>query len=108
MYLSLVAGGVLIQMANGVAYLSGMVYGFFANKHLAFRGFGSVRTGEVVRYIALHGITLLVNVWVNWFFLAAMSELYGGLVVAFLFAISVSMVLNFLGLKYWVFRSDNI
>ena len=41
-YQILVSGGLSIELSNGVAYLSGIVYGFLANKKLAFRDVSSL------------------------------------------------------------------
>lgn len=105
-YNELVANGLTIEVANGIAYLAGMAYGFLANKHVAFRDKGAISTGKVMRYVLLHMGTLLVNVGSNSVALGILRGQPGALPVAFLVAISASTVLNFLGLKYWVFKQN--
>ena len=103
-YRGLIASGLKIEIANGMAYLAGMVYGFFANKHLAFRDRGAGSTVKVARYALLHTGTLLVNLVTNSLVLSILRDLPFDLFIAFLAAISISTVLNFMGLKYWVFK----
>ena len=105
-YRGLVASGLLIEVANGIAYLAGMAYGFLANKRLAFRDRNVVSSSKVARYALLHMATLLVNVGVNSVMFDILHGLPSGLSSAFLVAIAASTVLNFLGLKYWVFKQS--
>jgi putative flippase GtrA len=105
-YRGLIANGMMIEVANGIAYLAGMAYGFFANKHLAFRDGGAVSLGKVARYGLLHTGTLLVNVGINSAVLDILRGQPGYLPAAFFAAITVSTVLNFLGMKFWVFKHN--
>ena len=103
-YKELVSAGVIVELANGLAYLSGMFYGFFANKRLTFRNRRNASVRQVSRYILLHGVTLAINIAVNSFMLSIYHNAPEGLLMSFLTAISISTVLNFIGLKYWVFK----
>ena len=104
-YHRLVALGLPIELASGTAYLAGMVYGFFANKHLTFRDQGKDSpTAKIGRYVVLHMGTLLVNVVVNSFMLGVLRGLSFGMFTAFVLAIGISTVVNFIGMKYWVFK----
>jgi putative flippase GtrA len=105
-YRGLVASGLVIEMANGIAYLAGMVYGFFANKRLAFRDGEKTSTAKVVRYILLHTGSLLVNVVTNSLMLGFLRHLPFDLFISFLAATAISTILNFIGLKYWVFKQS--
>ena len=108
-YRGLVHNGLMIEVANGIAYLAGMTYGFFANKRLTFRNSSEVSIRMLVYYASLNTATLLVNVGVNSMALEILRGLPGALSIAFMVAIACSTVLNFLGLKLWVFgRSGNM
>lgn len=104
-YRILVSGGLSIELSNGLAYLSGMVYGFLANKKLAFRDASAVSSGMLTRYVLWHAFTLMVNVGVNSALLAVIGSWVFGLTISFLLAISITTVLNYLGLKYFVFKN---
>ena len=102
-YLGLVSGGHRIEIAAAVAYISGMAYGFFANKYLSFGHRGVASRVAILRYILLYAGTLVVNVIANSVMLDLVQGLTFGLFISFLTAIGISTVLNFAGLKYWVF-----
>ncbi len=106
-YRGLLGVGVIIEIANALAYLAGMTFGFFANKFCAFRESSEISISQMLRYLALHVCTLGVNVAVNLSAFEAMRGLDGQVFFAFSLAIAISAALNFLGLKYWVFSPDN-
>lgn len=108
-YWALVSRGILsIDLANGLAYLAGMAYGFFANRRWAFQDRGLITGNKIARYIALHTFTLFVNVSVNSIVFNFIRGEHGGMLFAFLVAISITTILNFIGLKYWVFSQKNL
>jgi putative flippase GtrA len=103
-YRGLVAGGLGIRAANAIGYVTGMMYGFFANRSMAFRDASAISRGKVLRYVLLHLFTLVLNVSINAALLEAIRGARGDLTIAFLAAIAVSAATNFAGLKYWVFH----
>jgi putative flippase GtrA len=108
-YWALVSGGILsINLANGFAYLAGMAYGFFANRRWAFQDSELITGNKIARYIALHTFTLFVNVSVNSIVFYFIRGVHGDMLIAFLVAISITTILNFIGLKYWVFSKKNL
>lgn len=96
-----------VNSANGVAYISGMIYGFFSNRKWAFQDRELVTGAKLTRYVFLHAFTLVVNISVNAIMLKVIFGMYGDILFSFLLAISFSTVLNFLGLKYLVFNQSN-
>lgn len=107
-YRFLVSNEILgINAANGVAYISGMGYGFFSNKQFAFQDRQLVTRIKVIRYVSLHACTLLVNMYINSEMLRHISGLTNDILFSFLVAISISTIINFLGLKYFVFNHNN-
>jgi putative flippase GtrA len=104
-YRSLVYQGALgVNASNGVAYVSGMAFGFFANRKWAFQDRQMVSGGKIFRYISLHAFTLFVNIFVNSFMLKLVYGMFNDILISFLVAISTSTILNFIGLKYFVFN----
>jgi putative flippase GtrA len=84
--------------AKGLSYLTGMAFGFVANK---FWTFGSKRSSaaEPIGYLVLYTITLGVNVGLN-----AVALPVAGRVFAFLVATGTTTLLNFAGLRWVTFR----
>jgi len=90
-----------VHAAKGLAYLAGMVVGYFGNKYWTF---GSARRSlsEPAAYMALYATTLLVNIGINSLALFVLGTRYQ--ILAFLAATATTMVLNFLGLRLVTFR----
>lgn len=103
-YRILISGGLPIFLSNGLAYLSGVVYGFLANKKLAFRDASALSFRMLSRYFLWHVFTLMLNVGVNSAVFAVIEYWMFGLTISFLLAISITSILNYLGLKYFVFK----
>jgi putative flippase GtrA len=104
-YRLLISGGVSIELSNGVAYISGMAYGFLANKKFAFKDASVVSSAMLVRYVLWHTFTLTLNIGVNSVVLSIIDSWIFGLTISFLFAITITTALNYLGLKYLVFNN---
>ncbi len=103
-YSGLIYSGVSFDVANGLAYLSGLTFGFFFNRTITFCDTESLSVMKLGRYTLLHAATLLVNVAVNSMMLRYLHGVHLAIFCSFLTAIAFSTVLNFFGLKYWVFN----
>lgn len=102
--LSLWAGlPVGVSKANG--FLFGTLYAYFANRYWTF-AMGQARAGwaELARFATVYGVSLIVNVAVNGGVLALLGRSEIHLWVAFAVATAISAAMNFLGLKFFVFR----
>lgn len=100
--------GAGVSIAKLVGFLTGTVFAYFANQRWTFQG--SQPTGApVLRFAALYGGTLACNVGVNATMLRLATPAFDspsiGVNLAFCTATGVSAALNFIGMKYWVFRS---
>ena len=94
--------------AKAAGFLIGTLFAYFANRALTFRQ-KLHAPGSALRFTLLYAATLTVNVSVN---SAALTLLVGvgigigiALQAAFLMATVVSTCLNFLGMKFFVFKS---
>lgn len=102
-YRSLSALGLLgTHAAKGISFLTGTVFAYFANRFWTF-GTQAHVAGSMVRFGFLYGVTVLVNVSVNALTLNVLSVLSYGMQAAFLVATGLSAMLNFMGMKYFVF-----
>jgi putative flippase GtrA len=88
-------------LCKGVSYAAGVAVGFFGNK---FWTFESPRrsAAEPALYLLLYAGTLLLNIACNQLALAAFGPHHR--LLAFLLATGVTMVTNFLGMKFVAFR----
>jgi putative flippase GtrA len=106
----LLAAGLSPGISKGLSFLCGV--GFPLNKFLTFAqgptaaSISARKTGpEIIRYLAVYAASLAVNIGVN----AAVLGLLGAQakLLGFLVATGVTTVMNFVCLKWLVFRPNS-
>lgn len=105
-YRSVAWTGLDIHAAKAIGFVSGTVFAYFANRLWTFSDTRPVRS-SALRFLLLYTLTLFANVQVNALALALLSGWSGAMQVAFLAATGTSATLNFLGMKFFVFRSTH-
>lgn len=95
-----------IHVAKAVGFISGTVFAYFANRIWTFSDTRPVRS-SALRFLLLYTLTLLANVQVNALALVLLSGWSGAMQIAFLAATGTSATLNFIGMKFFVFRSTH-
>lgn len=103
-YRLLLALGVSVGLAKGLAYGAGMISGYFGNKLWTFQS-RTVSAREPIAYVLVYAVGLAANVLTNAAALLILGDTYTG--TAFLAATAVSTALNFIGLKYIAFREQS-
>jgi len=98
-------GTLNIDVAKAIGFLAGTVFAYFANRFWTF-GHKAHAPGSAWRFGLLYASTLGANVLVNALALRLLASFAAALQVAFLLATAVSAILNFLGMKVFVFRSQ--
>lgn len=98
--------GVQINWAKASSFLLGTVFAYFANKLWTF-GHKEAAPGSGWRFALLYAGTLGANVLANGLALHVLAPLGLARQIAFVFATGLSATLNFLGMKFFVFRSAN-
>jgi putative flippase GtrA len=96
-------GAVGSDAAKGMGFLAGTVFAYFANRHWTF-GHAQPGRGSPGRFALLYLATLGANVAVNEVLLRSPGGMGAALQLAFLVATGTSATLNFLGMKWFVFR----
>ncbi len=92
-----------IDMAKGCSFILGSIAAFFLNKLWTFND-QSTMGSAAVKFASLYSATFLSNVAVNHFSLALLPDMK---IICFLLATGTSTILNYIGMKYWVFSSNN-
>lgn len=94
-----------VNLCKGLGFIAGTVFSYFANR---FWTFGQVlpERGSPVRFILLYAATLCANILANALVLDLLTGVVFRVEAAFVVATSISAFLNFLGMKYFVFRAD--
>jgi putative flippase GtrA len=99
-------GGLPVDVSKGMGFLIGTAFAYFANRHWTF-GHREAGRGSAWRFALLYSVTLAVNVLVNAICLYVLSDRPWSKSAAFVLATGASAVLNFLGMKYLVFRGNS-
>lgn len=94
--------GVPLNLAKGSGFVVGTTCAYLLNRSWTFRATGG--RGAVARFLLLYAATLLVNVSVNAALVHALEGVPGQIEVSFLVAQAISSVLNFLGMRFYVFH----
>ncbi|WP_071466499.1 GtrA family protein [Polynucleobacter asymbioticus] len=92
------------DLAKAIGFVTGTVFAYFANRFWTFGGRAHT-SGSAARFILLYAFTLGANVWVNSILLKQFSLHSYAITLAFVFATAISAALNFLGMKFFVFKS---
>lgn len=105
-YRGLVELGVIsVDFAKGISFLVGTTFAYFANRMWTF-GHNNHAPGSAWRFILLYAATLGANVGVNALMLHIFAKAAFAVQLAFLVATGISAVLNFLGMKWFVFKTS--
>jgi putative flippase GtrA len=95
--------GMDVDMAKATGFLIGTLFAYFANRLWTF-GHKPHKPGSAWRFAALYASTLGANVLINSLALKLFADATIAIQLAFLVATGVSASLNFLGMKFFVFR----
>ena len=102
-YVLLLFVGIETNASKGVSFSVGAVFAYFANKGYTFN---SHKKGlyRFMLFSVLYGLTLVVNISANELVLFLLDKTQLFIVFAFLVATIVSATLNYLGMKYIIFK----
>lgn len=93
-------------VAKSISFLVGTIVAFFYNKHITFKAPDRSHT-EAIKFFVLYIISLVFNVTINRVGIVLFSHLCTlkqSILISFILATMVSMVINFIGQKFWVFK----
>ena len=93
-----------VEMAKASGFLVGTLFAYFSNRFWTF-GDKSHAPGSAWRFIVLYASTLGTNVLINALLLKLLATTAAAFQLAFLLATGVSACLNFLGMKFFVFKT---
>jgi len=95
--------GVGYALAKGTGFICGTLFAYFANRYWTFSHV-TERRSSFLRFGMLYGATLLANVLINQTTLQLLGHNAAIVSLAFFAATAFSAVLNFIGMKYFVFK----
>ena len=89
-----------VDFSKACSFILGSIVAFILNKFWTFES-DKKTTTAIMPFIVLYSSTFFVNVSLNHFSLVYVTDLK---TIAFLIATSASTILNFIGMKFWVFK----
>lgn len=93
-----------VATAKTVGFLTGTVFAYVTNRLWTFKHAQS--GGSIPRFVLLYASTLGINVCINSGVLSLAGTSQAGIGAAFILATGCSAVLNFLGMKFFVFKTS--
>jgi putative flippase GtrA len=89
-----------VVYAKTISYIMGMCFGFFCNRAITFKSNNSLAK-DAIGFLFVYTISLFLNVIVNSVTLIIFPEQK---IIAFLIATVVSVITNYLGQKFFVYK----
>jgi len=101
-----------VNISKGLGFIGGTIFAYFANRFWTFKE-QKTRAGSVSRFTLVYIIGLIANILVNHLSITsstfiALLDVRQTIYLAFLLATGVSAMLNFLGMKFFVFTDHHI
>lgn len=89
-----------VDISKACSFVLGSIVAFYLNKFWTFES-DKTAAAAIVPFIVLYSSTFLINVSLNHFSLVYVTDMK---TIAFLIATTASTILNFIGMKFWVFK----
>ncbi|HWP97774.1 MAG TPA: GtrA family protein [Syntrophomonadaceae bacterium] len=102
-FLVLTQGGVPYLLAQVLSYSTGVANSFFFNRIWTFRVAGKTNIMELARFIMINGFSLLVS---SGLLFVLHDVNHGNLLLSKVAATGISVMLNFVGSRVWVFSQS--
>ena len=92
----------LVTLAKTISYILGTAFSFFANRKWTFQYKGSYQN-NILKFILLYSLSMLVNSLVNSYMLNFLN-----VNSSFIIATITSATLNFIGMKFYIFKRGDL
>ena len=98
-----IAFGIPVFAAKAIGFISGAGFSYWANRRFTFVS-QTAHKKAVWPFIVLYSVTLGLNVVINGATIELLSRVPFVYLLAFVFATAVSTIVNYVGMKFVVFR----
>lgn len=88
------------SLSKRISYVSGAIFSFFLNKKLTFNSQNSNLHKEILLFMIIYMISYFLNSYIHDFAYLYLDGFY-----PFFIALIISIIFNFLGQKFIVFRN---
>jgi len=107
-YFILLSSGFSFNLAKGMSFCLGVLFAYFANKYFTFKrdDYGLKGKGK---FTLVYATSLIANISANYVVLKFIfPQLEIRFIIAFVMATGISAIMNFLGMKLYVFKGRHI
>ena len=95
-----------ITQSKAFGFISGTIFAFLANRNITFKNQDNIWK-QLYKFLILYSVTLFINVIINNNLLKSLNDYYYKVQLSFLIATATSAILNFIGMKQFVFIKKN-
>ncbi|GAB6168547.1 GtrA family protein [Clostridium carnis] len=92
--------GINLFVANSIGYISGMINSYLWNNRWVFKS-NSKEISTIIKFIVVNIITIIIN---NIILLLLVSNLNINDTISQILALTITMIINFIGNKIWTFN----
>ena len=92
------------DIAKTFSFIVGTLFAYGANRFWTF-SHKEIANNSVLKFLLLYSVSLSANVFINSQFLEFLGSFDYEVLISFFFATGVSSTLNFIGMKFIVFKS---
>lgn len=95
-----------LSIAKGISFIAGTINSYFLNRAFTFKS-NIPHTKGLIKHFALYGFSLIINVSTNNLIFNALNGFQDdfSIKIAFLIATTLSVAINFIGLKFFVHKN---
>lgn len=103
-YWLLLQAGLWVHLAKALSFIAGTTTAFFLNRRFTFTGAQKGGAGQLGGFVLLYTVTFFVNVGTNAVALHLLPDLRWRVALAWVLAQGTATTINFIMLKWVVFR----
>lgn len=103
-YWLLLQAGLWVHLAKALSFIAGTTTAFFLNRRFTFTGAQKGGAGQLGGFVLLYTVTFFVNVGTNALALHLLPDLHWRVALAWVLAQGTATTINFIMLKWVVFR----
>ncbi|WP_019811502.1 GtrA family protein [Saccharomonospora halophila] len=103
-YWLLLQAGLWVHLAKALSFIAGTTTAFFLNRRFTFTGAQKGGAGQLGGFVLLYTVTFFVNVGTNAVALYLLPDLRWRVALAWVLAQGTATTINFIMLKWVVFR----
>jgi len=92
-----------ISLAKSIGFALGAIFSFVANRNITFKVKNDF-FGHLIKFSLLYFTSMVFNVFVNGISLGLLTNSIFKVQISFVFATFISATINFVGMKYLVFK----